>query len=138
MNVIAKTNMFLLNDEEAFLITKKDTIEDAAEALINIGPELIIIKKGSMGSYLYDKKNNIKINIPAFPIDNVVDTTGAGDSFAGGFVGNIEKTNIIDAVIAGSAIASFTVSEFGVDGLLNITDKELNNRINHIKMLIKD
>ena len=136
--VISKVNMFLLNDEEAFLLTKKSKIEEAAEILMDMGPEVIIIKKGSFGSYLYDKKNNIKVHIPAFPISNVVDTTGAGDSFAGGFVGNIEKKSIIDAVIAGSAIASFTVSKFGVNGLINITEEEINSRINHIKMLIKD
>ena len=136
--VISKVNMFLLNDEEAFLLTKKSKIEEAAEILMDMGPEVIIIKKGSLGSYLYDKKNNIKVHIPAFPISNVVDTTGAGDSFAGGFVGNIEKKSIIDAVIAGSAIASFTVSKFGVNGLINITEEEMNSRINHIKMLVKD
>jgi len=136
--VISKVNMFLLNDEEAFLLTKKSKIEEAAEILMDMGPEVIIIKKGSLGSYLYDKKNNIKVHIPAFPISNVIDTTGAGDSFAGGFVGNIEKKSIIDAVIVGSAIASFTVSKFGVNGLINITEEEINSRINHIKMLIKD
>jgi len=137
-DVISKTNIFLLNDEEAFLLTNKNTIEDAAELLMKMGPEIVIIKKGSQGSYLYDKQNDIKINIPAFQIDDVIDTTGAGDSFAGGFVGNLEKTNIVDAVVAGSAIASFTVSEFGVNGLININHKELEHRINHIKMLIKD
>ena len=136
--VISQTNIFLLNDEEAFLLTQTDIIEDAAEVLIDMGPEIIIIKKGSIGSYLYDKKNDIKVNIPSFPIDKVVDTTGAGDSFAGGFVGNIQNANMIDAVIAGSAIASFTVSAFGVDGLININKKELNNRINYIKSEIKD
>ena len=138
IDVISKTNMFLLNDEEAFLLTNKDTVEDAAELLMKMGPKIVIIKKGSQGSYLYDKQNDIKINIPAFQVNNVIDTTGAGDSFAGGFVGNLEKTNIIDAVVAGSAIASFTVSEFGVNGLFNIDKQELEHRINHIKMLIKD
>ena len=138
IDVISKTNIFLLNDEEAFLLTNKDTVEDAAELLMKMGPKIVIIKKGSQGSYLYDKQNDIKINIPAFQVNNVIDTTGAGDSFAGGFVGNLEKTNIIDAVVAGSAIASFTVSEFGVNGLFNIDKQELEHRINHIKMLIKD
>ena len=138
MQVISKVHVFLLNDEEAFLLTKKDNVEDAACILKSMGPEIIIIKKGSLGSYLYDSKNNIKATIPAFPIDNVIDTTGAGDSFAGGFVGNIEKTNLIDAVIIGSAIASFTVSEFGVEGLININNKQINHRVNYIKNLIKD
>lgn len=137
-NVIKHTNIFLLNDEEALLLTKEKNIEKAAEILMHMGPEIIVIKKGSLGSYLFDAKNNITANIPAFPISNVVDTTGAGDSFAGGFVGNLEKNNIINSVIAGSAIASFTVSEFGVNGLINITKEDIKNRINHIKHLTKD
>ena len=137
-NVIKHTDIFLLNDEEALLLTKEKNIEKAAEILMHMGPEIIVIKKGSLGSYLFDAKNNITANIPAFPISNVVDTTGAGDSFAGGFVGNLEKNNIIDSVIAGSAIASFTVSEFGVNGLINITKEDIKNRINHIKHLTKD
>ena len=137
-NVIKHTNIFLLNDEEALLLTKEKNIENAAEVLMHMGPKIIVIKKGSLGSYLFDAKNNITANIPAFPINNVVDTTGAGDSFAGGVVGNLEKNNIIDSVIAGSAIASFTVSEFGVNGLINITKEDIKNRINHIKHLTKD
>jgi len=136
--VIAKTNIFLLNDEEAFLLTKKDTIENAAVALSKLGPETIIIKKGSLGSYVYNEKNNIQCNIPAFPIKQIVDTTGAGDSFAGGFVGHLNHDNIIDSVITGSAIASFTVSEFGVEGLINIKKEDIIERIEHIKYLMKD
>ena len=136
--VISKTNIFLLNDEEAFLITKQSTIEEAAKILLNMGPETIIIKKGSQGSYILDKTKNISNHIPAFKVNNVVDTTGAGDSFAGGFVGTLKKDNIIESVIAGSAVASFAVSDFGVEGLLNITKNEINKRINHIKMKIED
>ena len=136
--VIAKTNIFLLNDEEAFLLTKKNKIESAAIALSELGPETIIIKKGSLGSYIYSKTNNFECNIPAFPIQKVIDTTGAGDSFAGGFVGSLNKNNIVDSVVAGSAIASFTVSEFGVDGLVNIKKEQIDERIEHIKYLMKD
>ena len=136
--VISKTNIFLLNDEEAFLITKQSTIEAAAKILLNMGPKTIIIKKGSQGSYILDKTKKISNHIPAFKVNNVVDTTGAGDSFAGGFVGTLKKDNIIESVIAGSAVASFAVSDFGVDGLLNITKNEINKRINHIKMKIED
>ncbi|MAR30387.1 MAG: sugar kinase [Candidatus Marinimicrobia bacterium] len=137
-NVIKKTDIFLLNDEEAFLLTDTKNIEDAALILSKMGPDIIIIKKGSLGSYILDINNNIKMNVPAFAIDNVIDTTGAGDSFAGGFVGCLNNYNIVDSVIAGSAIASFTVSAFGVEGLLNITKSEIDSRINHIKMKLKD
>ena len=137
-NVIKKTDIFLLNDEEAFLLTDTKNIEDAALILSKMGPDIIIIKKGSLGSYILDINNNIKMNVPAFAIDNVIDTTGAGDSFAGGFVGCLNNDNIVDSVIAGSAIASFTVSAFGVEGLLNINKSEIDSRINHIKMKLKD
>ena len=103
-----------------------------------MGPDIVIIKKGSLGSYILDTKQNLKVNVPAFSIDKVVDTTGAGDSFAGGFVGYLENNNIIDSVVVGSAIASFAVSAFGVEGLLNITKTEIEERIKHIKMEIKD
>jgi len=136
--VISKSDIFLLNNEEALLLTKKEKIEDAAKELSELGPNTIIIKKGSLGSYIYDVKCNIQCNIPAFPINQVIDTTGAGDSFAGGFVGNLGTNNIIESVITGSAIASFTVSKFGVEGLLNIKMHEINDRINYIKSLIKD
>ena len=137
-SVIKKTNIFLLNDEEAFLLTNTKNIEDAALILSNMGPDIVIIKKGSLGSYILDAKQKLKVNVPAFSIDKVVDTTGAGDSFAGGFVGCLKNNNIIDSVVTGSAIASFTVSAFGVEGLLNITKAEIEERIKHIKMEIKD
>ena len=137
-SVIKKTNIFLLNDEEAFLLTNTKNIEDAALILSNMGPDIVIIKKGSLGSYILDTKQKLKVNVPAFSIDKVVDTTGAGDSFAGGFVGCLKNNNIIDSVVTGSAIASFTVSAFGVEGLLNITKAEIEERIKHIKMEIKD
>lgn len=136
-NVIKNTDIFLLNDEEAFLLTNEKNVKAAASILSTMGPDIVIVKKGSLGSYILDNKNNIKMNVPAFSIDNVVDTTGAGDSFAGGFVGNLKNNNIIDSVIAGSAIASFTVTAFGVEGLLNISKAEINARINHIKMKIE-
>ena len=136
--VISKTDIFLLNEEEAFLLTKKETIEAAAKELSKLGPNTIIIKKGSLGSYIYDVKCNIQCNIPAFPMNQIIDTTGAGDSFAGGFVGSLGTENIVESVIVGSAIASFTVSKFGVEGLLNMKKKEINNIINYIKSLIKD
>ena len=138
LNVISHTDIFLLNDEEATLLTKQSSMELAALELSKLGPEIIIIKKGSKGSYIYNKKNNSQMNIPAFPIKQIVDTTGAGDSFAGGFVGTLNNNNIIDSVIMGSAIASFTVSEFGVEGLLNINKEELNNRVKYIKSQIKE
>ena len=137
-SVIKKTNIFLLNDEEAFLLTNTKNIEDAALILSNMGPDIVIVKKGSLGSYILDTKQKLKVNVPAFSIDKVVDTTGAGDSFAGGFVGCLKNNNIIDSVVTGSAIASFTVSAFGVEGLLNITKAEIEERIKHIKMEIKD
>ena len=139
IKVLKRSNIFLLNDEEAYQFTGEKKPEIAAKQLHKHGPETIIIKMGSKGSYLSSK--NISAYIPAFLIDSVIDPTGAGDSFAGGFLGFLSnannKPNIIDAVITGSAIASFCVEGFGVERLQSITINEINNRKQQIQSNIK-
>ena len=118
-DVIKSVNIFLLNDEEAIQLTQKVNIYDAANQLLDNGPSVVIIKQGKNGALLaYD---DVRIHIPVFPVNKLVDPTGAGDSFAGGFIGHLVNhgnNDFIEAVITGSAVASFTVSGFGVDGLL--------------------
>ncbi|MBC8196731.1 MAG: sugar kinase [Candidatus Marinimicrobia bacterium] len=137
--VIQNTHIFLLNDEEAEQLTGTSDLKKASEILLSKGPETVIIKKGSKGSMVAGKEN--LDNIPVFPGVNLVDPTGAGDSFAGGFCGYIAKygkTNLIDAIIYGSAVASFTVSQFSVDGLRNITMNDIENRANIISKLLTE
>jgi sugar/nucleoside kinase (ribokinase family) len=128
--VLAISNIFLLNHEEAFQFTNIKNIPDAARKLHAAGPEIVIIKMGARGAYLSIKEKGVYV--PAFPVDRVLDPTGAGDSFAGGLVGYLAKTggsDFVGAVLAGSAVASFCVENFGPNSLLNIMREDLDGRI---------
>ena len=137
--VIKIVDIFMLNDEEALQLTGLNSIADAANKLLNSGPSVIVIKKGAKGALL--AYNNNHFQIPVFPIEKLVDPTGAGDSFAGGFIGHLVShgdDNLIEAVITGSAIASFTVSDFGVEGLLKATKESVDSRKNIIRNLMRE
>ena len=137
-DVVKSVDMFLLNDEEAIQLTNKTDIYDAANLLLRSGPSVVVIKRGGNGALLaYD---NVRIQIPIFPIDKLIDTTGAGDSFAGGFIGHLVnngKGDLVEAVITGSAVASFTVSGFGVDGLLEANMGSIQARKDVIRTLME-
>ena len=126
----------------------KNNIENAAQNLLQYGLEHIIVKKGGQGSLLVSK-NNI-IPIPAVPGIEVFDPTGAGDSFAGGFIGSLSSTNgsfdieintpddiITKATIVGTALASYTVSDFGIKGIKNLELHNIEKRIKLITDLMK-
>ena len=133
-DVIKSVDMFLLNAEEAIQLTNKTDIYDAANQLLENGPSVVVIKQGSNGALLsYD---DVRIQIPVFPIDKLIDPTGAGDSFAGGFIGHLtnhRNDDLIEAVITGAAVASFTVSGFGIDSLLKADMYSINARKNIIR-----
>ena len=134
--LISKVDLFMLNDEEAQQLTNKTNLEDIADDLLNLGPKIIIIKKGGKGSLLAYK--NKKINIPVVPNTPLYDPTGAGDSFAGGVLGYISNhglENPEDAVIHGTAVASYTVSGFGLENLYKLREDDLNKKIQQIKGL---
>jgi sugar/nucleoside kinase (ribokinase family) len=136
-NVFTRTNVLLLNHEEAFQYTNEKKLELAAEKLHDSGPKIVIIKLGSDGAYLSEGTSSSVI--PVFPINNVIDPTGAGDSFAGGLIGhlsNAKELNFMDAVITGCAMASFAVENFGVSGIFNAKKSTLNHRIRFIKKQI--
>ena len=105
-----------------------------------MGPKYLIIKKGEHGALLFHGKD--MFYAPALPLPSVKDPTGAGDTFAGGFMGYLASTddtsfeNMKRAVIYGSALASFTVQEFGTDKIKEVTDKELDDRIDDFKALM--
>jgi len=137
-DVLKKVDIFLLNDEEAIQLTGKKNLSEAANQLLQSGPSVVIIKQGANGALLtYD---DVSVQIPVFPIKSLIDPTGAGDSFAGGFIGHLVNSgsnNLIEAVITGAAIASFTVSGFGVEGLLEANIDSLQNRKNIIRESMK-
>lgn len=133
MKVIAKIDVLTINDEEARQLSKEHSLVRAARKILAMGPKYLIIKKGEHGALLFDKEN--VFFAPALPLEEVADPTGAGDTFAGGFIGylaqtqNISFDNMKRAVIVGSAMASFTCEKFGPERLLELTKEEITSRI---------
>lgn len=138
--VIARCDVLSINDEEARQLTGEYSLVKSARMILKMGPKYLIIKKGEHGALLFGGEE--MFYAPALPIENVVDPTGAGDTFAGGLLGyiaskdDISFENMKRAVIAGSAMASFTVERFGTERLLEITEKDIQNRISAFQRLV--
>jgi len=137
--VIAGVNLISINDEEARILTGEFSLTKAAKKIHEMGPRYVIIKKGEHGAQLYgDGKVFIA---PAYPIDQVVDPTGAGDSFAGGLAGFLAQTDEINfdtikqGLVVGSVFASFTVEAFGVKAIEEVQAAALNERIHRFREL---
>ena len=136
-NVIDKSDIFLLNDEEAMELTNKTDLNEITKILLDAGPEIVIIKKGSKGALLAQNDNTI--DIPVYDKINLFDPTGAGDSFAGGLVGYFSKygeNNLEDALIHATVTASYTVSDFGVKGLISSSENSFEKRCKYLKTKI--
>ena len=132
-NTIAMVDVILINGEEARQLSGEYSLIKAAKAIQKMGPEYVIIKKGEHGALLF---NNSQIFFaPALPLEEVFDPTGAGDTFAGGFAGYLAKNgdtsfaNMKNAVIFGSALASFCVEKFGTERLQNLKKEEIYDRV---------
>ena len=135
--VLGKTHIFLINDEEAAQLTGHDDLEAAARWLLDAGPSTVVIKLGHRGAFL--ATDGTHKHIPVYPHARLVDPTGAGDSFAGGFIGHIanhDESHLEEAVIRGAATASFTVEGFGLEGLLRATPEGIEHRMETIRGLI--
>ena len=136
---IKMVDVLTINDEEARQLSGEYSLVKAAAKIQAMGPKFLIIKKGEHGALLFHGKE--MFYAPALPLEEVFDPTGAGDTFAGGFIGYLAKTgdisfeNMKNAVIYGSAMASFCVERFGTERLVNLTETELNNRIAEFKKL---
>ena len=130
---MALVDVLIINDEEARQLSGVYSMVKAAKVIRAMGPQIVIIKKGEHGALLFHEEN--MFFAPALPLEDVFDPTGAGDTFAGGFMGYIAATddfsfeNMKRAIIAGSALASFCVEKFGTQRLLELTKKELNARL---------
>ncbi len=130
---IALVDVVTVNDEEARQLTGEYSLVHAAQKILTMGPKFLIIKKGEHGALLFDKDK--MFFAPALPLADVVDPTGAGDTFAGGFIGYIAKTGDISfdnfkrAVIQGSALASFCVQDFGTKRMETLTSTEVRDRV---------
>jgi sugar/nucleoside kinase (ribokinase family) len=129
---IKKVDLLIMNDSEALSITGADNLVLAAKILNKFGPKAVILKKGAHGSYLRFGEN--QFSIPAFPLERVVDPTGAGDSFAGGVMGYLAKNNVLNfsnlkkAMIYGTVLASFNVEGFSILKLKKLRQDSLKKR----------
>ncbi|MFQ6614100.1 MAG: carbohydrate kinase family protein, partial [Fidelibacterota bacterium] len=129
--VLRKTTILLINESEANLLTDEYDLDKAAAIIRDMGPETVVIKQGGNGSALWSGKE--RINMGVYPVDPVVDATGAGDSFGGGFVAALLMgKNFREALALGAAMASFTVEDFGITRLAQVTQTEIQKRLTYL------
>jgi fructose-1-phosphate kinase PfkB-like protein len=139
MQVIAKVDVITINDEEARQLSGEYSLVVAAKKIMEMGPKFVVIKKGEHGALLFHEDNIF--SAPALPLAEVFDPTGAGDTFAGGFTGYLAKTgdfsyeNMKTAIIYGSALASFCVEKFGTERMIQLSKKEIHQRLEQFKSL---
>jgi sugar/nucleoside kinase (ribokinase family) len=139
MAVIAKIDVITINDEEARQLSGEYSLVRAAQKIHKMGPKFVVIKKGEHGALLFN--NGDVFFAPALPLEEVFDPTGAGDTFAGGFIGHIAKSgdisfeNMKRAIISGSNLASFCVEKFGTERMENLTQDEIQERLLQFKLL---
>ena len=139
METLKNLDVLIINDSEARLLAHEPNLIRAAKKIIGFGPEILIIKKGEHGALLVT--DSTIFSAPAYPMENIYDPTGAGDTFAGGFIGWLAKSddvsdeNLKKAVIYGSAMASFCVEKFSVEGLKDLTYLKIQDRFRAFKDL---
>lgn len=138
--VMGMVDVLLVNDSEARQLTNEYSLVKAAHKILKMGPKYLIIKKGEHGALLFNEQS--VFFAPALPLEDVFDPTGAGDTFAGGFIGHLAKTNDISfpnmktAIIVGSAMASFCVEKFGTERLKEITKADIDERLKQFVQLV--
>ncbi|MBK8702747.1 MAG: bifunctional hydroxymethylpyrimidine kinase/phosphomethylpyrimidine kinase [Saprospiraceae bacterium] len=140
LEVLKRIDILTINDEEARQLTGEHSLVNAAEAIFTMGPRFLVIKKGEHGALLFSPDN--VFFAPALPLAQVFDPTGAGDTFAGGFMGYLASTddlsfdNMKRAVIFGSAMASFCVERFSIERLTNLSRPEIDQRVQRFADLV--
>jgi sugar/nucleoside kinase (ribokinase family) len=138
--VLKKVDVLTINDEEARQLSQEHSLVKAARKIMAMGPRYLIIKKGEHGALLFHE--NSAFFAPALPLEEVIDPTGAGDTFAGGFIGYLASTqnlsfdNMKRAIVVGSAMASFTCEKFGPERLLELTKPEIDARVQQFVELV--
>ena len=139
--VMRRVDGIVINDAEAKSLTGQDNLIAAGRALLDLGPRFAIVKKGEHGSFLFSEKRLFAL--PSYPLDRVVDPTGAGDSFAGGLMGYLAGTHsqriddVCEAMLYGTVVASFTVSDFSLDVLGNLDRDTLDERVEELHRFIR-
>ena len=132
IDLISKVDMLIINEDEAKQLTGQNNLPNAAKAVMNLGPKSTVVKRGEYGASLFGK--TFSFAAPAYPLERVIDPTGAGDSFAGGFMGylasveNIDQESLRTATIYGSTMASFAVEDFGLERIKNLTKSDISER----------
>ena len=138
--VLKKVDILFANDEEIRMLTKEANLIKAGKKILAAGPRLVVTKKGEHGALVFGRK--FVFGVLAHPCEDVVDPTGAGDSFAGGFLGYLDKMrkfshpDIRRAAVYGSVLASFAIEDFGIDRLKTLTQREIETRFRRFKKLV--
>ena len=140
LKLLGHVDMVTLNDAEARQLTEKANLVQAAQWIMARGPRHVIIKKGEHGAFMFTEKSIFFA--PAFPLESVFDPTGAGDAFAGGFIGylaatgDLSEANMRRAVIYGSVMGSFAVEKFSIERLMSVTRAEIDQRMREMRRLV--
>jgi sugar/nucleoside kinase (ribokinase family) len=131
--VLKKIDILLINEAEAKSLAKESNVLKAAKVITSLGPSTVVIKRGEYGALL--AAPDICFPVPAIPMENVIDPTGAGDTFAGGFLGylasrgNLEESSLRYAMLAGTVAASFTIENFGIEKIASISISDIQERL---------
>ena len=140
LKVMEKVDIFFGNEEEIKLLTKESNLVKAGRSLLEKGPSIVAMKKGEHGALVLGK--DFVFGVLAHPCEKVVDPTGAGDSFAGGFLGYLDKMKSFDemalrrAAVFGSVMASFVIEDFGIQRFKSLSQQEIEKRYNQFKNLV--
>jgi sugar/nucleoside kinase (ribokinase family) len=141
LRVLEKVDIYFANDEEIKMLAKETNLIKAGKKILEMGPSLVVIKKGEHGALVLGE--NFIFGVLAHPCEEVVDTTGAGDSFAGAFLGYLDKVNAFEkeekirkASVYGSVLASFVIEDFGINRFKTLSLQEIENRFRLFKKLV--
>ena len=141
LRVLEKVNLYFANDEEIKMLAKEPNLIKAGKKLLERGPSFIVIKKGEHGALVLGKDSIF--GVLAYPCEKVIDPTGAGDSFAGGFLGYLDKIKAFDnegeirkASVYGSVLASFTIEDFGINRFKSLSLEDIEKRFSQFKKLV--
>ena len=139
-SLLNKTDCLIINEDEARMLAKEHNLIRAGEKILDMGPSVVVIKKGESGSIMCSAEGE-KFVLPAYPAAEVKDPTGAGDSFAGGFMGYLAQSDKTDfetlkaAVAYGTVVASFTIADFSLKGLNSIDRHDIDRRFETLRKL---
>ena len=141
IEVLRRVDVLLINDEEALQLSGAGSVVEAAGRIRALGPDYLVIKRGEFGAILFGPEGTLYV--PALLLPAVVDPTGAGDTFAGGFIGYLSSTGAMGraelgtALLTGTVMASFTVEAFSVDGICRLSAERVEERMNRLTGMIR-